>query len=79
MATKEVDMNAAHRSLAQLFIVFGLAACGGAQEPSQPLPVEDTVFGDAVGTMDKARAVEQTLQQEKQAHDRALDAAEVGD
>lgn len=71
-------MNNAHRPLAALVVVLTVTACGAGQQDSEPPPVENTVFGDAVGTMDKARAVEQTLQQEKQAHDRALEAAEAG-
>lgn len=55
-----------------------LAACGPAQEPepAEPPPVKDAAFGDMVGTMDEARGVEDTLQQQKQAADRAIDEAE---
>lgn len=52
------------------------AACGNAgrdAEQSQPPPVEETVFGDMVGTLDEARAVEDTTQEHKQAIDRAVD------
>lgn len=57
-----------------------LAACAERQEAEapEPPPVEDTVFGDMVGTMDKARAVEGTAMQQKQEIDRALDEAEGG-
>lgn len=47
-----------------------LAACGSKPEPT-PL-VEDTVAGDMVGAMDKARAVEGTMQEHKEALDRTL-------
>jgi hypothetical protein len=43
-----------------------LGACGAADEPQRepaPPPVEETAFGDMVGTMDKARAVEDTAKQ----------------
>lgn len=36
---------------------------------------EDTVFGDQLKTMDRARAVEGTLQQEKERADAAIDEA----
>jgi len=40
-------------------VVAALAAgCGGNEEPEEeepPMKVEDTVFGDLVGTQDKAR------------------------
>jgi hypothetical protein len=56
------------------------AACGGTgeEEQRQPPPVEDTAFGDAVGTMDRARAVEDTTLQHKQDLDRAIDEQETG-
>ncbi len=50
-----------------------LAACGSEQKPAEPAPVEDTVFRDVAGTMDKARAVEGQAQAHKEALDRALD------
>lgn len=50
-----------------------LAACGSEQKPAEPPPVEDTVFGDMAGAVDKARAVEGTVQDHKEAMDRALE------
>lgn len=50
-----------------------LAACGSESKPTAPPPVEDTAFGDMAGTMDKARAVEGTLQEHKDALDRTLE------
>ena len=50
-----------------------LAACTQKQEPP---PVKDTAFGDMVGTMDRARGVEDTTMQHKADTDKALDAAE---
>jgi hypothetical protein len=63
--------------LTAMLISFGLAACGSSGEtPNEPLPVKDTVAGDLIGTMDKARAVEDTTMQHKEDLDRAMDAAE---
>jgi len=54
-----------------------LTACGAQDEPRpEPPPVEDTAFGDMVGTMDKARAVEDTTLQHKEDIDRALQESE---
>ena len=61
-------------SLLSLALVASLlAACGSENKPSEPLPVEDTVFGDMAGAVDKARAVEGTVQDHKAAIDRALE------
>lgn len=61
-------------SLLSLALVASLlAACGSEQKPTEPPPVEDTVFGDMAGAVDKARAVEGTVQDHKQAIDRALE------
>jgi hypothetical protein len=53
-----------------------LAACGSAQKPTEPPPVEDTAFRDMAGAMDKARAVEGTMQEHKEALDRTLEEKE---
>lgn len=70
-------MTATQRSLlaliASLVVSLGLCACGAREEPP---PVKDTVFGDAVGTMDKARAVEDTTMRHKEDLDRAMESAE---
>jgi hypothetical protein len=61
-------------SLLSLALVASLlAACGSERKPAEPPPVEDTVFGDMAGAVDKARAVEGTVQDHKQAIDRALE------
>jgi hypothetical protein len=77
----ELEMPAVHRlplaRIAVLFIALGLVACGSESEPArEPPPVQDTVFGDMVGTKDKARAVEDSMQQQKEERDRAIDAAQ---
>jgi|HigsolmetaAR201D_1030396.scaffolds.fasta_scaffold05090_5 hypothetical protein len=66
----------AHRPLSALLVCLAVAACGDSEQTSDPLPVSETVFGPAVGTMDRARAVEDTTLQHKHELDRALDAAE---
>ncbi|MDY6944592.1 MAG: hypothetical protein SXG53_02645 [Pseudomonadota bacterium] len=54
-----------------------LAACGAQPNPAPPPPpVEDTAFGDMAGAMDKARAVEGTMQEHKEALDRTLEEKE---
>ena len=54
-----------------------LSACGAQEEPRpEPPPVEDTAFGDAVGTMDRARAVGDTTLQHKQDLDRTIEQGE---
>ena len=53
-----------------------LSACSEPSAPPPPPPVSETVFGDAVGTMDRARAVEDVTMQQKQAMDQAIEQAE---
>lgn len=63
------------RTIAVLSIAFVtamLAACGSKPESAPPPPVEDTAFGDMAGAMDRARAVEDSLQEHKEALDRTL-------
>lgn len=68
MSQKTRIQSAASVAVAALM----LAACGSEQKPAEPLPVHDTAFRDMAGTMDKARGVEATLQQQKEALDRKL-------
>jgi hypothetical protein len=71
-------MSAVHRFSAALLVSVGLTACGSANDAPQepPPPAQETVLGDMVGTMDKARAVEGTMMQHKEKLDRTLDGAE---
>jgi hypothetical protein len=50
-----------------------LAACGSADSPRQPPPVEETVFKDvAVTPVDKAKNVQNVVDEQKRATDEAL-------
>jgi len=68
------DMNA-HRSLAAPLIAAALTACGAGQQEA-PAPEKQAPLNDMVQTMDRARAVEDTTLEHKEALDRAMDAAE---
>jgi hypothetical protein len=61
-----------------LLTVLTLTACGSAQQPveEKPMPVSETVFAPAVDSLNKARAVEGTLQQNAESADAAIKAAE---
>lgn len=53
--------------------LLSLAACGSADEPRQPPPVEETVFKDvAVTPVEKARDVQNVVDEQKRATDQAL-------
>jgi hypothetical protein len=59
-----------------------IAACGSSskqQEEKKVMPVQDTVFGGTVSALDKAKAVEGTLEKQKQDRDAAIEAAEKPD
>jgi hypothetical protein len=61
-----------NRSVVTALAALLLVACGSEQKPAEPMPVQDTVFGDSAGAMDKARAVEGTMKQHKEGLDHAL-------
>ena len=66
--------NSRNCSVLSLALVASLlAACGSEAKPTAPPPVEETVFKDMSGAVDKARAVEGTVQEQKESMDRALD------
>ncbi len=58
--------------------LVSLCACMfvGCGSSSEPPPVQETVFDDMTGTLDKARGVQDTVDAHKQQTDRQLDAAE---
>lgn len=61
-----------NRGVASIALVASLlAACGSEPKPAPP-PAENAVSRDMKAPMDKARGVETTLQQEKDAMDRTL-------
>lgn len=57
------------RTLSTASLMLVLAACGSEQKPTEPTPVADAAYKEA---MDKARSVEATLQQQKDNLDRTL-------
>lgn len=57
-------------------IAATLAACNNPDTPSDPPPVKDTFAGDLAGTLDKAKAVQGTVDEHKRDIDRQLDADE---
>ena len=53
--------------------LLSLAACGSADEPRQPPPVEETVFRDvAVTPVEKAKDVQNVVDEQKRATDESL-------
>ncbi len=67
------------RALAMSFLVIlTMTGCGASETPeeSQSPPIEETAFGETVGTLDKARAVEGTVMQQKEDIDQALQESE---
>jgi hypothetical protein len=67
-------MIAIQRAGSMLLISFLLAACGSADEPRPPPPpVEETVFRDvAVTPMEKAKNVQNVVDEQKRAVDAAV-------
>jgi len=61
-----------------MLAILTLAACGSAQQPAEekPMPVSETVIAPYVSDMDKARAVQDTLQKDADKTDATLKAAE---
>jgi hypothetical protein len=51
-----------------------LAACGSADEPRKPPPLEETIFRDvAVTPLEKAHNVQNVVDEQKRATDRAVE------
>jgi hypothetical protein len=73
-------MFAIQRFGALLLMSVLLVACGSAEEPRKPPPVEETVFRDVVVTpQQKARDVQNVVDEQKRATDRAVDEASESD
>lgn len=71
-------MSAARRFPLALIAALVLSACGtGDKDAEQETPaVDETAFGDMVGTIDKAKGVQDTVDSHKQDMDRRLDEGE---
>jgi hypothetical protein len=55
-----------------------LAACGSAEEPPKPPPVEETAFSDLAAAEQKARDVQKVVDEHKSATDRAIEESASG-
>ena len=55
-----------------------VSACGSSEEASrpEPMPIEESAFGDMAGTIDKARDVEDTTKQRMEQLNEALEGSE---
>ena len=64
-------------SITMLFALMPLMACTHKPDASsdKPMSVKDTVFGDDVRALDKAKGVQNTLNQDKANTDKAIEAA----
>jgi hypothetical protein len=71
---EDIPMTTIRRVLCLIAGAASLGACGSADDGSRaaPPPVEDTAFGDMVGSMERARAVEDVTLQHKESLDRAV-------
>ena len=70
-------MIAIQRVGSMLLISLLLAACGSADEPHPPPPVEETVFRDvAVTPLEKAKNVQNVVDEQKRATDAAVQRSE---
>lgn len=69
------------RLVCSAIAALALSACGPKHEPkpAEPPPVKDTAFGDMVGTMDRARGVQDTVDAHKKQTDEQLRANEGSD
>jgi hypothetical protein len=72
-----ICMQSILRSIVAIVLALSLHGCAGDEQASvRPPPVEETAFGDMVGTMDKARGVEDVMKQQKEERDRAMEESE---
>ena len=69
-----MDVN--YRILLALIASLALGGCSAGSEDStpasEPPPVADTAFGDLVGTVDKAKGVQDTVDAHKKELDRQM-------
>jgi hypothetical protein len=70
----------ARRLLLALIAALVMSACGAGGEDTKPEAetptVDETAFGDMVGTIDKAKGVQDTVNAHKAETDRRLDEGE---
>ena len=67
-------MFAIQRVGSMLLMSLLLSACGSADEPRKPPPVDETVFRDVAAVpIEKAKNVEDVVMEQKRATDRAVD------
>ena len=58
-------------------ILLTLAACGGAEQPAQPPPErKPTVFDPLTNTLDRAKAVQQTVDEQAAEQRKRIEEAE---
>lgn len=71
-----MQMRSAFAILGAVLTLLGCGATKDSSESSEPPPVEKTAFGEMVGTIDKAHSVEDTVLQQKEDTDRAIQDSE---
>lgn len=80
MATFKASMQLKQvvQSMTVVALASTLSACGSSSQPPERevMPVKDTVFAPAVNALDKAKGVQDTLEQSKAQTDAALQNAE---
>jgi len=59
-----------------LLIVLSVAACGRDEKAEEPMPVEETVFGDQVEQIDKAKQLSKDVEGRMQDLNSQLDRVE---
>jgi hypothetical protein len=81
MLGRGAAMTTIRQSCGAIVATVLLAACGAADDDARPAPppVKDSAFGDMVGTMDRARGVQDTTLQHKDDLDRELQQQEGAD
>jgi len=63
-------------TLSVLVSVTGLLACSHKPEaPAKPMDPKDTVFGDDIRAIEKAKSVQETLNKDKANTDKAIEAS----
>jgi hypothetical protein len=71
-----MQTRSAFAILGAVLLLLGCGAAEDSSETAEPPPVEETAFGEMVGTIDKAHSVEGTVLQQKEDTDRAIQESE---